>query len=305
MGTEYRFGHTLQEPAGGNEEMPCQRVEKKFLPRRAKWACYVYHKRKVRCDALNQGTSCTNCKLDMKECVAPRRKRATAPTPYTPDEVKADNTPQSPHVSQHPTIPDTKCNDVQSNSVDALSRKRKSEPRSLASPCTNPQKRQCAGEGSLHSVGNEVGLEQLERSTKNISRSHRDTIDGLNPEQFHHKCSEKLLQAVDILTEVIIMHNSLSTHTESSVPITHPEADIHSAAENQIDDDALKRTWNTHLSVISLGRIYGILRPHWMEVRLLPPESLEFVAVSNYNIWLELNDFDLEGPSSLGSYDAE
>ncbi|KAJ5425655.1 hypothetical protein N7465_000725 [Penicillium sp. CMV-2018d] len=318
MGTEYRFEHTLQESAGGNDALLCQRVEKKFRPRRAKWACYACHKRKVRCDALNQDTSCTNCRLDMKECVAPprRRKRATAPTPYTPGEVRADNTPQSPHVSRHSTIPDSKCNDVQSNSADASSsRKRKSEPQHLASPCTSPQKRQFAGEGPLHSVDNEVGLwmemlpngsEQLElHSTKDISRPHRDTTAGLNPEQFHHKCSEKLLQAVDILTEVIIMHNSLSTHTESSVPIVHPAADVHSA-ENQIDNDALKKENMEYSSVChQLGENIWDTETTLEGNSALTPESLEFVAASNYNIWLELNDFDLEGPSSLGSYDVE
>lgn len=319
MGTEYRFEHTLQESASGNETMPYQRVEKKFRPRRAKWACYACHKRKVRCDALNQGTSCTNCRLDMKECVAPprRKKRTTAPTPYTPGEARADNTPQSPHISQPPTIPDSKCNDVQSNNADASSRKRKSEPQSLISPCTSPQKVQRAGEDSLHGVDNEVGLwmemlppnipEQLElRSTKDISRPHRDTIDGLNPEQFHHKCSEKLLQAVDILTEVIIMHNSLSTHnTESSVPTIHPAADIHSI-ENQIDDDALKKDNMEYSSVCHrVGENIWDTETTLDASSALTPESLEFVAASNYNIWLELNDFDLDGPSLLGSYDAE
>lgn len=317
MGTEYHFEHTLQESTGGIEAMPYQRVEKKFRPRRAKWACYACHKRKVRCDALNQGTSCTNCRLDMKECVAPprRKKRTTAPTPYTPGKARADNTPQSPHVSQNPTIPDSKCNEVQPNSANASSpRKRKSEPRNLISPCTSPQKRQHAGEGSLHSMDNEVGLwmeklppnvpEQPElRSTKDILRPHRDTIDGLNPEQFHHKCSEKLLQAVDILTEVIIMHNSLSTHTESSVPTIHPTADIHST-ENQIDDDALKENMEYSSVCHQLGENIWDTETTLDASSALTPESLEFVAASNYNIWLELNEFDLEGPSSLGSYDA-
>ncbi|KAJ5592868.1 hypothetical protein N7537_009772 [Penicillium hordei] len=320
MGTEYRFEHTLQE-SGGNEGMLCQRVEKKFRPRRAKWACYACHKRKVRCDALNQGTSCTNCRHNMKECVPPpqRRKRTTAPTPYTPGEVRADKTPrspQSPHVSQHPTIPDTKCNDVQSNTADASPRKRKSEPQSLAFPCTSLQKGR-AGEGSLHSVDNEVGLwmemlppnpsEQLElRSTKDISSPHRDTIDGLNPEQFHHRCSEKLLQAVDILTEVILMHNSLSTHTESSVLTTHPAAETHSVAENQVEGDAPNKENVEYSSVFhQLGENIWDTENTLDGISVLTPESLEFVAASNYNIWLELNDFDLEAPSSLGSYDAE
>lgn len=149
--------------------------------------------------------------------------------------------------------------------------------------------------------------EQLElRSTKDISRPHRDTIDGLNPEQFHHKCSEKLLQAVDILTEVIIMHNSLSTHnTESSVPTIHPAADIHSI-ENQIDDDALKKDNMEYSSVCHrVGENIWDTETTLDASSALTPESLEFVAASNYNIWLELNDFDLDGPSLLGSYDAE
>ncbi|KAF7526627.1 hypothetical protein PCG10_004018 [Penicillium crustosum] len=163
-------------------------------------------------------------------------------------------------------------------------------------------------------MDNEVGLwmeklplnvpEQPElRSTKDISRPHRDTIDGLNPEQFHHKCSEKLLQAVDILTEVIIMHNSLSTHTESSVPTIHPTADIHST-ENQIDDDALKENMEYSSVCHQLGENIWDTETTLDASSALTPESLEFVAASNYNIWLELNDFDLEGPSSLGSYDA-
>ncbi|KAJ5192863.1 hypothetical protein N7449_009005 [Penicillium cf. viridicatum] len=102
------------------------------------------------------------------------------------------------------------------------------------------------------------------------------------------------------------MHNSLSTHTESSVPITHPAAGIHSTAENQIDDDALKKENMEYSSVChQLGENIWDTETTLDGSSALTPESLEFVAASNYNIWLELNDFDLEGPSSLGSYDAE
>lgn len=316
MGTEYIFQPT-RESAGGNETKQCQRSEKKFRPRRAKWACYACHKRKVRCDALNQGTACTNCKLDMKECVAPprRRKKAAAPTPWIPSEARTDHTPTSPCALQNSATPDPKCTDIQSNSASVSSRKRKSPPRSLNSPRTSPQQRQCPSEGSSHSVDDEVGLwmdmlppnvlEQLElRSTKDIARPRRDTVDGLSAERFHHKCSEKLLQAVDILTEVIIMHNSLSAHTTPSVPVANSEADIHYV----LGDDDSEKEQNMEYSSSAcrqVGENIWDIEKTQDGSSALTPESLEFVAGSNYNIWLELNDFDLEGPSSLGPYNAE
>jgi hypothetical protein len=151
-------------------------------------------------------------------------------------------------------------------------------------------------------------LEQLEpRSTKGSSRHNRHNIDGLNAEQFHHKCSEKLLQAVEILTEVIIMHNPLSAHAGHSVPVVHPSADIDCASENQLDDDAKKEENMEYSSSIchqTGENIWDIDNP-LNESSALTPESLEYVAGSNFNIWLELNSFDLRNPSSPGPYDIE
>ncbi|KAJ5372262.1 hypothetical protein N7517_004268 [Penicillium concentricum] len=162
-------------------------------------------------------------------------------------------------------------------------------------------------------MNNEVGrwmdmlppnvLEQLEqRATKESWRPHRD-IDGLNAEHFHQRCSEKLLQAVDILTEVIIMHNSLSAHSGSSVPIAHPATDD-CASEKQSDDT--KKKENMEYSSPMCHQIgESILDKNTVDESLaLTPESLEYVAGSNFNIWLELNDFDLEG-ASIGPYDTE
>ncbi|KAJ6132902.1 hypothetical protein N7471_008117 [Penicillium samsonianum] len=187
----------------------------------------------------------------------------------------------------------------------------------MASPRTS-SKRQCPGEGSSHNVDNEVGLwmdmlppnvlEQLElRSTKDMSRPHRESIDGLNAEQFHDKCSEKLLQAVDILTEAIIMHNSLSANAGPSVPVAHPAADIDRASENQLDDDAKKKENMEYSSSIchQAGENIWDIENTLDESSALTPESLEYVAGSNFNIWLELNDLDLESPSSLDLYDVE
>ncbi|CAI7575038.1 unnamed protein product [Penicillium glandicola] len=316
MGTEYHYQPTLQESTVGNEAMQYQQSEKPFRPRRAKWACYACHKRKVRCDALNQGTSCTNCKLDMKECVAPprRRQKSAAQSPYIHAEASTDETPLSPPVSQYSAKPDPKSNDVQSNS-NGISRKRKSQPRTSASPHTSP-KRQCPDEGSLHNVDSQVALwmemlppdvlERLElRSTKDISRPHRDTLDSLNVEQFHRKCSEKLLQAVDILTEVIIMHNSLSAHAGSSVPVVHP-ADVHCVSGNQPFDAKGKQNMEYPSSICQqVGDNIWDTENTLTDSSALTPESLEYMAESNFNIWLESNNFNLEGPSSLGSYDVE
>ncbi|OQE37253.1 hypothetical protein PENCOP_c010G06103 [Penicillium coprophilum] len=146
-------------------------------------------------------------------------------------------------------------------------------------------------------------LQQLElRSTKDIPRPHRD-IDGLNVEHFHDKCSEKLLQAVDILTEVIIMHNSLSAHTGSSIPSADPAADS-CAPEQQLE--AKKKENMECSSSISdqIGEHIWDIENTVDESLALTPESLEYVSESNFNIWLELNDFDLENPL-LGAYDAE
>ncbi|KAJ5520493.1 hypothetical protein N7463_000946 [Penicillium fimorum] len=310
MDTEYHSQPTFQDTSSGNEGLQCQQDKKAFRPRRAKWACFACHKRKVRCDALNQGTSCTNCRLDMKECVAPpRRKKKAAPSKYMPNPAK---TPLSPAVSQHSTIPDPKCN-VQSNNTGVSSRKRKTEPQSLDSSCTNP-KRQRPDEGSSHNMNNEVGrwmdmlppnvLEQLElRSTKHISKPHRETIDGLNAEQFHHKCSEKLLQAVDILTEVIIMHNSLSAHG-SSVPIAYPATES-CTSEKQSDTERKENVEYSSPICHQVGENPWDAEKTVDESLALTPQSLEYVAGSNFNIWLELNNFDLGGLSSLGTYDAE
>ncbi|KAJ5267993.1 hypothetical protein N7524_006033 [Penicillium chrysogenum] len=319
MGTEYRFQPIL-EPPSRNETMQFRHSEKKFRPKRAKWACYACHKRKVRCDALNQGTSCTNCRLDMKECVVPPRskKKAAASSPYVPGETSADDTTLSARVPQHSATLDPKRDDVQSNSAGVSSRKRKSPPRILGSPRTCPQQRRHSGQGSSHNVDNEVGLwmemlppnvlEQLElRSTTGSSRPNRHNIDALNAEQFHHKCSEKLLQAVDILTEVIIMHNSLSAHAGHSVPVVHPSADIHCASENQLDYDAKKEENMEYSSFIchQTGEDIWDIDSPLDESSTLTPESLEYVAGSNFNLWLKLNNSDLGSPLSLGPYDIE
>ncbi|KAJ5816760.1 hypothetical protein N7447_008993 [Penicillium robsamsonii] len=290
MDTEHLSQPTLPD-TGGNEAIQSQ-GKMGFRPRRAKWACFACHKRKVRCDALNQGTSCTNCKLDMKECVAPPRRKKAASSKYMPSA----KTPLSQHS------PDPTCN-VQSNST-GVSQKRKTEPRSLGSR-TNP-KRQRPEEDS-HNVNNEVGrwmdmlppsvLEQLElRSTKHSSRPHRETIEL--KEQFHHQCSEKLLQAVDILTEVIIMHNALSAHGPS-VPIAYPAESCTSEKQSDTKENM------DYSSPCQVGENIWDAEKTVDEGLALTPESLEYVAGSNFNIWLELNDFDLEGPSSLGLYDAE
>ncbi|OQE09642.1 hypothetical protein PENVUL_c006G04133 [Penicillium vulpinum] len=169
-----------------------------------------------------------------------------------------------------------------------------------------------SSEGPSQNVGNEVAqwmemlppnvLEQLElHSIKGMSRPHRDTIDGLDVEEFHHKCSEKLLQAVDILTEVIIMHNSLSAHLGSSIPAIHA-VDINCASQNQLKD--AKKKEHTECSS-SMGHQAGEnlwdIEKALEDSSNLTPESLEYMAGSNFNIWLESNDFDLESPSSLGS----
>ena len=305
----------IQEAPCGNETMQSGQGEKKSRPRRAKWACCACHKRKVRCDALTQGTSCTNCKLDMKECVIPpRRKKKAASSPHAP----GDNTPLSPRVSQHSATPNPKCDGFQSNSASVLSRKRKSSPRSLYSLSSCTQQGRRSSQGSADNVDNDVGqwmemlppnvLGQLElRSTKAMTRPHRDNIDGLNAEQFHHKCSEKLLQAVDILTEVIIMHNSLSAHAEHSVPVIHPPADIHSDPQNKLDDEPKKEENMEYSSSIchqTEENIRDIDNP-LNESSALTPESLEYVAGSNFNIWLKLNNFDLASPPLLGPFDGE
>ncbi|CAG8209062.1 unnamed protein product [Penicillium nalgiovense] len=295
MGTEYRFQPIQETPT-----------------------CYACHKRKVRCDALNQGTSCTNCKLDMKEFPLRREKKAVALSPYVLGEARTAGTSLSPRVSQHSATLNPKRDDVQSNSAGVSSRKRKSPPRSLDSSHTCSQQRQRSGQGSSHNVDDEVGLwmdmllpnvlEQLElRSTKGSSRPNRHNINELNAEQIHHKCSETLLHAVDILTEVIIMHNSLSVHSGHSVPVVHPSADIHCAPENQVDDDAKKEENMEYTSSIwhQVGEsIWNIDNP-LDQSSALTPESLEYVAGSNFNIWSELNNFDLGSPSLLVPYDIE
>jgi hypothetical protein len=148
-------------------------------------------------------------------------------------------------------------------------------------------------------MNNEVGLwmdmlppnvlGQLEQhSTKSTPRPHRD-IDGLNAEQFHTKCAEKLLQAVDILTEVIIMHNSLSAHRSSGAH----SANIN-CGENQLN---AKNKGDMEYSYICQDGKNIWVEDTVDESSALTPESLEYVAGSNFNIWLELNGFDLESPS--------
>ncbi|KAJ5210425.1 hypothetical protein N7491_010232 [Penicillium cf. griseofulvum] len=285
-------GHSQSTQASGVNEPIQFQPGKKERPRRAKWACFACHKRKVRCDALNQGTSCTNCKLDMKECVAPPPRKKAPRSPYIPGEDRTDGT-LSPCMSQHSAISDPTCNGVQSIST-GVSRKRKRQPRSLDSLHTKSKRR--PDEGS-HKMNNEVGLwmdmlppnvlKQLELHSTGTSRPHRD-IDGLNAEQFHTKCSEKLLQAVDILTEVIILHNSLSAHRSSGAH----SANMNCASENQFNANK----GDTEYSFVCQDG-----KNNWDEdideSSALTAESLEYVAGSNFNIWLELNGFDLESPS--------
>lgn len=49
------------------------------VKRRASRACHCCRSRKVRCDVMESGTPCTNCRLDEVECVVSDSKRRKRP----------------------------------------------------------------------------------------------------------------------------------------------------------------------------------------------------------------------------------
>ena len=63
------------------------------VKRRASRACHCCRSRKVRCDVMESGTPCTNCRLDEVECVVTDSKRRKRP------RAEGDNTNHSPDSS--------------------------------------------------------------------------------------------------------------------------------------------------------------------------------------------------------------
>ncbi|PVH69031.1 hypothetical protein DL98DRAFT_661897 [Cadophora sp. DSE1049] len=104
-------------PESGDDEMQDTRPEKegdtstsgthdvapngRIIRRRARKACVACHKRKVRCDVMSRGNTCTNCRLDGITCVirAGKRVRLKPLEPvddvpvYHPAEISGTNPP--------------------------------------------------------------------------------------------------------------------------------------------------------------------------------------------------------------------
>lgn len=66
------------------------------VKRRASRACHCCRSRKVRCDVVESGTPCTNCRLDEVECVVSDSKRRKRPRG---EEDLANNSPGSSNDS--------------------------------------------------------------------------------------------------------------------------------------------------------------------------------------------------------------
>ncbi|KAJ5463455.1 hypothetical protein N7475_008399 [Penicillium sp. IBT 31633x] len=277
-----------------HETKQLKESDKKFRPRRAKWACHACHKRKVRCDALNHGTPCTNCKLDMKECVATPRKRqnTTVQTLNQRAESRESDMPLPPRaIIEAPQKRKIRFPDPNSHSSDS-------------------KKRQRLAESSSNCGDDEVArwMEMMPPSVlgrlEDISSHKQDSPDKVNLADLHHKCSEKLLQVTDILTDVISMHNSISAHLETSDTVHIPKSDDHHTFENQLEEEMNYTQSDPYLSDGVYPTSEGTIDITSLsdESIALTPESLEYVSESNFNIWLDLNNFDLDGLLSMDPY---
>lgn len=74
------------------------------IRKRARRACLSCRARKVRCDVLQNGSSCTNCRLDHRQCIvrhraARRKSYSTTPRSHAQSENQAASTKSAPSES--------------------------------------------------------------------------------------------------------------------------------------------------------------------------------------------------------------
>ncbi|KAF2484401.1 fungal-specific transcription factor domain-containing protein [Neohortaea acidophila] len=67
----------------------------KSVKRRASKACQCCRARKVRCNVVEHGAPCTNCRLDEVECIVSESKRKKKWGELTPDRVRKDSLPKA------------------------------------------------------------------------------------------------------------------------------------------------------------------------------------------------------------------
>ncbi|KAJ5124785.1 uncharacterized protein N7515_008610 [Penicillium bovifimosum] len=300
-----------QTPPSSQEQTETPK-DKNPRSKRAKWACHACHKRKVRCDALtlNHGTPCTNCKLDMKECVAPLARQRHKPRPRRP----RNQNPEMRNVSSHPPHTDLSAlsgDHAQFSDTSAgLSQKarRMSHSGSTRSAQTirhRPQIDRLLNRGEEVARWMELMSPDVRSRLQDISRGERAKPGKFGIRQFHDKCLEKLMQAADILAEVIILHNSLSTYTGIPNPGDNilEEHDDHVDCGNMSDDMNSEESMGYGSPATATSFVGGqsVDTEGTMEGSVaLTPETLEYVSASNYNLFLDLNGFDLEKPSLDG-----
>ena len=82
-------------------KLSCQSAASgRTVKRRAPRACHCCRARKVRCDVVESGTPCTNCRLDEVECVVSDSKRKKRPRAAAADVDHPRQSPASSHDSE-------------------------------------------------------------------------------------------------------------------------------------------------------------------------------------------------------------
>lgn len=79
------------------------------VKRRASKACQCCRSRKVRCDVVESGTPCTNCRLDEVECCVTegkRRKKSTMESDILQQHSPTDSVEERDDISQFPMFDD-------------------------------------------------------------------------------------------------------------------------------------------------------------------------------------------------------
>ncbi|KAJ5781020.1 hypothetical protein N7457_006180 [Penicillium paradoxum] len=306
MTTEINFHTSDQVLVDGNETTQSQQPPEPFRPKRAKWACQACHKRKVRCDVVNYDTPCTNCRLDIKECVATPRRRQKPRT-------RSSNCRTDAVEIDHPLaalLADASAIYPEGNTAqpERAPQKRKNNPQGTDSQNCSSQKKQRLNKGLSQCGDNEVAqwMEMMPPSIlgqfEDISRHNRGNVDKLNIVQFHSKCSEKLQQAANILTEVIFMHNSISAQLETSRGLQESDGQD---TDNHLGDDLNETMQFPPGFCLPDSEKTADTANTLDESVALTPESLDWVTASNYNLFLDLNNFDLDGPLSTAPCDSE
>lgn len=104
-------GHLGQTGTAGHKRTADRHQEERAAKRRSSRACLSCRSRKVRCDVVNCGPPCTNCRLDDVECVLRESSRGRKPKKHmaaTSASTPAVSNPVShgaPAIAPRPAVP--------------------------------------------------------------------------------------------------------------------------------------------------------------------------------------------------------